>query len=484
METEGKKWQDCRVAIGLCVNQDKLDKPLLFNILSMEKPSEYMIIHQGKHIKANSLNRLVELARKEACDKILFCDADMEFPNNTLPKLLSHNVPIVSGLYHIKTYPFSPVAGWTEDRGSNLHRVNGRGRPWKHDYYPLPHNELVEVHWTGIGCLLVDMKVFDNIKFPCFYDTWDFDKGCRAVGHDLVFCDAAIKAGYKVHVDTSVDCGHRMVLTVDKMYVEAFHRSKMVEVVKELLKEYGVDTQSRRAERDRIDMVEEVAQYAMVMDTPNTPEYWNLKWRGEFIEPAKIIQRAEVDDVVTKLVPDGESVGDFGCGITTTLMKLKYQKKCSVMGYDFSKECVEYMETLGIPVTLTDLRTFEPNGHKYHTMIMSHVLEHFVDSDVDSVLQKIRDMTEYQAIIVVPQEKSMDSVPCCNEHMRIYTEKTLRQALKPYFSSVTITKVKPNKKEKDRWVNRHLIAHCLVEDRESEEVNLTRNRLSVGETVQ
>jgi len=164
----------------------------------------------------------------------------MELPNDTVPKLLRHEQPVVSGLYHIKSYPFSPIAGWNvQVEGGIVGRVNGHGKMWKKDYCPLPKNKLVEVDWCGIGCLMVDMKVFDKIPFPCFWDDWDREKGTRERGHDLVFCDTVKAYGYRVFVDTSVRCGHRVLFTIDPLFIEAFYRSGMAETVKQILDEEG-----------------------------------------------------------------------------------------------------------------------------------------------------------------------------------------------------------------------------------------------------
>jgi len=220
----------------------------------------------------------------------------------------------------------------------------------------------------------------------------------------------------------------------------------------------------------------------LAADKINSPEYWDLKWRAMFIESGKILSRATTDSVLAELIPDRVSVGDFGCGVSSLLLKLKYQKKCNVMGYDFSNECVKYMNSLNIPTTLADITTFEPNGHKYHTMVVSHLLEHLEENDIGKAVKTVRDMSEVQAIFVVPQEKNKSKQN--KEHKRIYTTKTLKQAVEPYFSKVKIHKIKPRDDEKDVWVNRGLVAQCLVEDRESDEVHLTQNRIMEGEIGQ
>jgi hypothetical protein len=86
------------------------------------------------------------------------------------------------------------------------------------DYYIVSDEEwskpqLMEVDATGTGCLLIRTEVFLNMDYPWF----EFTKteAGKVVGEDVGFCKKAKKAGYKIYVDTSINCGHMGLLEVN-----------------------------------------------------------------------------------------------------------------------------------------------------------------------------------------------------------------------------------------------------------------------------
>lgn len=129
---------------------------------------------------------------------ILMLDSDMLFPAGTLGRLLSHDVDIVGGFYLRKVRGNLPCVA----------RYNENGRPCS--VWPLPHLE--EVDALGTGAILIKREVFENIDPPWFEykpveDKYDGTK-LEQISEDYVFCDKAKAAGYKIHVDGSLICGH------------------------------------------------------------------------------------------------------------------------------------------------------------------------------------------------------------------------------------------------------------------------------------
>lgn len=238
-------WRDVKLAICVADNHNVVDGDFHWNLSNLWKPRLYAQFRSRQHIKSASLNELVVYALKAKMDYLLFLDTDMVFPQHTIKQLLSNDVPVVGGYYHLKSYPFAPVCGWTEWQpdGTPL-RKNSRGELWKSAYDPLPMDSLVQVDWTGIGCLLVRADVFEQVKLPCFRDIWDDELGTRKIGHDMEFFDQLQRAGVPLYVDTKVDCGHRTSLTINRLYVEAFHKAAMFDAMCDLLPELsGLYTQ-------------------------------------------------------------------------------------------------------------------------------------------------------------------------------------------------------------------------------------------------
>ena len=116
-------------------------------------------------------------------------------PRDFAQKLLGHNKPLVSALYFNKRFPFTP----------QMYRES----EWAGKYWPLldwPEGALVEADVCGFGAVWTSFEVIDAIQgnvspFEWFKFTWPH-------GEDFYFCELARAKGYKVLVDTSVQCLH------------------------------------------------------------------------------------------------------------------------------------------------------------------------------------------------------------------------------------------------------------------------------------
>lgn len=141
------------------------------------------------------------------CRGVFFLDDDVLFHPDALLKLLSHNRPIVSGLYYTKTSVPTPLA---------LHgEFEGTATSWR-------PGELLEVAGHGMGCTYIDAEVFRRVKAECalgedphgfpawFQTTRDAglvrQDGTPAVFNqteDMHFLQRARSLGYQPAVDTS-----------------------------------------------------------------------------------------------------------------------------------------------------------------------------------------------------------------------------------------------------------------------------------------
>lgn len=169
-----------------------------------QRPGNYMFLKPGFPSQAETDNRsiseirnnLVEQALDEVCTSIIMLDTDQTYPPDTIIKLLSHNLPIVTTQIHRRYPPFDPIML----RGE-IHKY--KSIPFEEMYT----GELVEIDATGAGCICVDMKVFLNIEYPWFEDVPQTEE-YMPVGEDINFCYKARHAGYRIFMDTSIQCGH------------------------------------------------------------------------------------------------------------------------------------------------------------------------------------------------------------------------------------------------------------------------------------
>lgn len=131
---------------------------------------------------------LVRRALETDCTHILFLDADMRFPRNTLVRLLSRGVPIVGANYSTRCTPSRPVSFQSDQ--SDKDRV----------YTELDSTGLQPVDGTGFGVMLIDMEVFKALPQPWFSFEWLSPS--HMVGEDLYF---SRKARAELGVETLID---------------------------------------------------------------------------------------------------------------------------------------------------------------------------------------------------------------------------------------------------------------------------------------
>jgi hypothetical protein len=145
---------------------------------------------------AQNRNLVIRKALEQSFTHIMFTDDDHVFTPDTVMRLLSRDVDIVSGLYCMKFPPFPPIA---------FNKVTENGMCQFTDMREHASGELMDSVACPAGALLVKMGVFKKISPPWFTlgqiakDGW-----CD----DLWFCQLAREAGYKIYVDTLVPVGH------------------------------------------------------------------------------------------------------------------------------------------------------------------------------------------------------------------------------------------------------------------------------------
>lgn len=449
-----------KLSIGVCCNQDKTDKELTWNLMEMEKPDNFAVIHKGEHNKSSSLNAVVAQAAELNSTHVLLLDADMEFPINTITKLLSHQVPIVGGLYHIKPHPYSPVAGWnkmnTKSHSGSFHpdRINGRGRIWKTDYYPLPENKLVQVQWTGVGCLLIDMDVFSKVPYPAFWDDWNRKTGTRLRGHDLIFSDNVLEAGFPIYIDTSVQCGHRDVITVDRAFIDAYYASGMDKIYKDIILAHTDDRDSIIARKRVYNTHLETDEfYEAESDFQQTQQYWNLRWRHGATKGV-FSNRLYLLKYLLPYLDKSNSIVDLGCGDGALIHPLAL-RGYPIHGFDFSSECIENLRSQGIDGDVVDFKTFIPTEALYHTAIMSHILEHMDGEYEERLIRVAMGIACDTVIIIVPEE--LDSEKLIVEHHNAYDKESLTKLLLKYFRDIDVIEI-PTDDDGRAWKKGDLMA--------------------------
>lgn len=227
---------DPKVLVGLPTTGDMIHAEFAKSLLQLRQPPGTELFWCGHTITSAARNICAARALADDCSHLLFLDVDQTFHPETIYRLLSHGVPVVSGLYRPR-------------------RGNGQYFAFNFDESGMPHQvydidmaegpELLKVDGVPTGCLMIEVDVFRQLTAamvdagqprlsPWFkyedalpVNRWlqaeaaregraatsvDVDHVMAKVGYgkgeDLYFCDLCKQAGIPVYIDTRLTCGH------------------------------------------------------------------------------------------------------------------------------------------------------------------------------------------------------------------------------------------------------------------------------------
>lgn len=151
-------------------------------------------------------NTIVDMALQQKAEYLFFIDDDVICPKytvlalgNILEKQKDEGVMVATGIYCTKNFSPSPV----------IYKDGVSGNYWDWEV-----NQEFEVDACGAGCMLVNMKVFENLKKPYFQFTQEYkplpdgDQILNVVSEDVNFCRQVRNAGFKIMAHGAVLCQH------------------------------------------------------------------------------------------------------------------------------------------------------------------------------------------------------------------------------------------------------------------------------------
>lgn len=150
---------------------------------------------------------------KDDSSYLLFLDADMRHPRDIVHRLLSHNLPIVTGRYQMRKLPFHTVA---------MRKV-GDG---PHDYKAVEEQTgLVSIQAGGAGALLIRRDVLEAMRARIGDNWFQYQigpNGLRSISEDMWFYEQAIAAGFPAFVDLDCICTHVASFEVEATWSAPF----------------------------------------------------------------------------------------------------------------------------------------------------------------------------------------------------------------------------------------------------------------------
>ena len=146
-------------------------------------------------------NSLVKTALEIKADYLLFVDADMRFPKDTLKILMAHDKDIIGVNATTRSEPVKPTA-------KNFIVNEDQSVDWL-PIYSNVRSGIEKADGIGCGVMLVKTKVFKEMEEPYFY----FEQlgNNKILGEDIYFCIKAKDEGFDTWVDHDLSKGIRHI---------------------------------------------------------------------------------------------------------------------------------------------------------------------------------------------------------------------------------------------------------------------------------
>jgi GT2 family glycosyltransferase len=178
-------------------------------------------VRSGANNVKYSWNKVVKDFLESDSDYLFSCHNDVVFLPDTLPRLMSWNLPLVSALVFHRQSPQLPHIWsgenherpyWqniTETREWFVNRLSDI-QPGAHIIEPRPDDALTEVDFTSTSCTLIHRSVLEAMREEVKDQWFVWDDDYAGGGEDRNFFEHAKLAGYQAYVDRSVIVGHLM----------------------------------------------------------------------------------------------------------------------------------------------------------------------------------------------------------------------------------------------------------------------------------
>lgn len=207
----------CLVAIVVPPIGVSIDWALSFS--AMEKPPIWDVMRISGLPWGEARTQGAYQCLNGAYQWLFFLDADILAPKDTIPRLMSHRLPIVSGLY------FQRFPTWMGIEAAYLpvmfnEAVDTEGKATKQPITEFKPGSLVEAAYVPAGCLLIHRSVFERFIASGIKRIFEWTLHQAAEppdtgrSEDFEFSARAWALGYKCMVDCSISCTHETVAQV------------------------------------------------------------------------------------------------------------------------------------------------------------------------------------------------------------------------------------------------------------------------------
>jgi glycosyltransferase involved in cell wall biosynthesis len=145
-------------------------------------------------------NNMVESALEEGADYVLFIDADMRFPKDTLERLIAHGKGIIGVNATTRSSPVKATAKTLEieaDGTCNWKQISSKNK-----------TGIQQADGIGCGVMLISKETLNAMVKPWFF--FELLPENKLLGEDIYFCIKAKDVGIDTYIDhdLSQEIGH------------------------------------------------------------------------------------------------------------------------------------------------------------------------------------------------------------------------------------------------------------------------------------
>jgi glycosyltransferase involved in cell wall biosynthesis len=145
-------------------------------------------------------NNMVESALEEGADYVLFIDADMRFPRDTLERLIAHGKGIVGVNATTRSSPVKATAKTLEIEAGgtcNWKQISSKNK-----------TGIQKADGIGCGVMLISKETLNAMVKPWFF--FELLPENKLLGEDIYFCIKAKDVGIDTYIDhdLSKEIGH------------------------------------------------------------------------------------------------------------------------------------------------------------------------------------------------------------------------------------------------------------------------------------
>lgn len=130
---------------------------------------------------------LVKQAMEKGATHLLFVDADMYFPAETITQLVARDKDIIGVEYHKRQFPLELVLDPMTEQSTT---------------------EPYQAKYVGTGLLLIKLALFEKLKQDPWFSFGRDSEGQTTIGEDVWFCNVARDAGFDIWIDPTIKVGH------------------------------------------------------------------------------------------------------------------------------------------------------------------------------------------------------------------------------------------------------------------------------------